>query len=93
LTSIGSPSTRLVMKVIIPVATLIIFAFLYHQMCYVINFNMKYNMSLEYIVLLCCVFVLFVFVLWTLCCMFLCVVHFVLPRQCSLTFMNMNFPC
>jgi len=38
------------MKVIIPVAALIIFAFLYHKMYYVINFNMKYNMSLEYIV-------------------------------------------
>ena len=40
------------MQVIIPVATLIIFAFLYHTMCYVINFNMKYNMALEYIVLI-----------------------------------------
>ena len=36
--------------------------------------------------ILCCVFVLFVFVLCTLCCQFLWIVHFSLPLRCSLAF-------
>ena len=37
---------------------------------------------------LCCVFALFVFVLYTLCCQFLWIVHFWLPVRYSLTFMQ-----
>jgi hypothetical protein len=36
--------------------------------------------------MLCCIFVLFVFVLCTKCCQFLWIVHFCLILQCSLTF-------
>ena len=37
--------------------------------------------------ILCCVFVLFVFVLCTLCCKFLCIVHFWIPNRYSLKLM------
>ena len=37
---------------------------------------------------LCCVFVLFVFVLYTLCCQFRWIVHFLLPVRYSLTFLQ-----
>jgi len=36
--------------------------------------------------ILCCVFVLFFFVLCSLCCWFLCIVNFLLPLRYSLTF-------
>ena len=37
--------------------------------------------------ILCCVFVLFVFVLRTLCCKFICIVHFWFPNRYSLKLM------
>ena len=36
--------------------------------------------------ILCCVFALFFFVLYTLCCQFLLIIHFWLPKLYSLTF-------
>ena len=38
----------------------------------------------------CCVVFLFFFILCTLCCKFLWIVHFVLPLRCSLTFTCTN---
>jgi hypothetical protein len=35
---------------------------------------------------LCCVFVLFFFILCTICCQFLWIIHFWLPLRFSLTF-------
>jgi hypothetical protein len=43
--------------------------------------------------ILCCVFVLFVFVLCVLCCQFLWIVHFVLPLRYSLTFIHTYSDC
>jgi hypothetical protein len=40
--------------------------------------------------ILCCVFVLFVFVLFTLCCQFLWIVHFLLPLRRSLMHIEMR---
>jgi hypothetical protein len=41
--------------------------------------------------ILCCVFVLFFFILCTLCCQFLWIVHFCLSLRYSLTFINSKY--
>jgi len=43
--------------------------------------------------ILCCVFILFVFVLCTLCYQFLYIVHFWFPLRYSLTFIEHNITC
>ena len=53
-------------------------------MSYLYYFCLFVYSGVQHIV--CCVFVLFLFVLCTQCCQFLWIVHFLLPLQYSLTF-------
>jgi hypothetical protein len=43
--------------------------------------------------ILCCDFALFVYVLCTLCCQFLCIVHFVLPLRLVYSMLPVSLDC